>query len=171
MVQINVLASRRTMREPLKIAINDQRLFLATPEQLINFQTLGKARSDSYVPVNFLPNFKPSTMHRRWGRWLFSILPNPSPFILSSLCVLAHKASKKCFQLSRLATTVLTLSHNCHPATFLSFLTVSLECYQVSWIKMKKLSLLQLYLHVLIDSISRICRVTFRDFVAYSKKK
>ena len=92
-------------------------------------------------------------------------------FILSSLCLLAHKASKKCFQFSRLATTALTLSHNCHPATFLSFLTVSLECYQVSWIKMKKHSLLQLYLHVLIDSISRICRVTFRDFVAYSKKK
>ena len=43
---------------------------------------------------------------------------------LTSLCLVAHKASTECLQFSLLAAATLASSHVCHPALFLSFLTV-----------------------------------------------
>ena len=42
----------------------------------------------------------------------------------SSSCLVAHKASKESFHFSRLAVVVFTSSHDCHPASALSFSTV-----------------------------------------------
>ena len=43
---------------------------------------------------------------------------------LSSLCLVAHKASTECLQFSLLAAAALASSHVRHPALFLSFSTV-----------------------------------------------
>ena len=43
---------------------------------------------------------------------------------LSSLCLVAHKASTECLQFSLLAAAALASSHVRHPALFLSFWTV-----------------------------------------------
>ena len=42
----------------------------------------------------------------------------------SSSCLVAHKASKESFHVSRLAAVVFTFSHDCNPASALSFSTV-----------------------------------------------
>ena len=42
----------------------------------------------------------------------------------SSSCLVAHKAFKESFHFSRLAVVVFTSSHDCHPASALSFSTV-----------------------------------------------
>lgn len=98
--------------------------------------------------------------------------------LLSSFCLLAHKASKKCFQFSRLATKAVTSFRNSHPASFLSLFQMHpSNLTQVSWIKMEKHSLQikkwlsKSFVHVLIDSTFGTCGVNFCEFLAYSKKK
>ena len=46
---------------------------------------------------------------------------------LSSLCLRAHKAFTESLHLSRLTATVFTSSHDCHPASALSFSTVRVQ--------------------------------------------
>ena len=54
----------------------------------------------------------------------FNVLTSPQR---SSSCLVAHKASTESFHFSQLAAVVFTSSHDCHPASALSFSTVFLR--------------------------------------------